>query len=260
VSKKQKIIIGNWKMNPGTREKAVAVLSGVIDRAGKYKNVEAVLCPPYVYLEACSDVIKKKSRSKKSGTVRLGAQNLFYEPEGAYTGEVSGSLITQFGATHVIIGHSERRKLGETDEVINKKVMLALKLKLKAVICVGETSRDEEGSYLATIKEQVAKAVANVPRQSLSKIIIAYEPVWAIGAASAMGPHEVHEMTIFIRKCLVELYKIRMIPTAILYGGSVDPLNAGSILAGGEADGLLVGRQSLEAESFGEILRSADSV
>ncbi len=153
-------------------------------------------------------------------------------------------------APAVIIGHSERRKMGETDEDVNKKVLLALKAKLTPIVCIGETTRDEEGKYLGFIKEQIEKALAGVQKNSLNKIIIAYEPVWAIGASTAMEAPDIHEMTIYIKKTLIDLYKMKSVSVAILYGGAVDPANAQGILTDGEADGLLVGRQSLDSEAF----------
>jgi triosephosphate isomerase len=252
----QKIIVGNWKMNPATLTEAKNLFSGIQRALSKIKNVQAVLCPPFPYIPAASELLKA---SKAKTSFVLGAQNIFFEPKGAFTGEVSAELLSQFGVKYVIIGHSERRKRGETDEEVNKKVLAALRVGLKPIICIGEHIRDEEGQYLSVIKAQIEKAVAGVSKKGIDSTIIAYEPIWAIGATAAMNPHDVHEMSIYIKKCLVEIYKVRTIVTPVLYGGSVDPQNAFGIIHEGGVQGLLIGRQSLELESLTEILKTAQS-
>jgi triosephosphate isomerase (TIM) len=253
VKKNSKIIIGNWKMNPATREEAEKIARRVSTLAPKLPHVTAVLCPPSLYLSS----ITRYTNNKK---VFAGVQNISTESKGSFTGEISAEMVKNLSAKYVIIGHSERRKMGETDDMVNKKVQLALKHKLIPVICIGEDTRDEEGRYLSVIKEQLQKALAQVPQTDLAKIIVAYEPVWAIGASSAMNAHDVHQMTIYIIRSIMELYKTKTrLKVPILYGGSVDPTNTFGILTEGEADGLLVGRQSLDPESFGEILRIANS-
>jgi triosephosphate isomerase len=245
-----KIIVGNWKMNPVSLEKAQAVFKGIEKGIKKNKKVLSIICPSFIHIAPLALVKNRASY--------IGAQNLFVESKGSFTGEVSVDMLKDLKVSHVILGHSERRKLGETDELINKKILLALKNKITPIFCIGETIRDDEGAYLAIIKDQIEKGLGGVSKQELSKIIIAYEPVWAIGATVAMSPRDVHETTILIKKIIADLYKVKeRMKMSILYGGSVDASNAHAILTEGEADGLLIGRQSLEAESFLDIINTA---
>jgi triosephosphate isomerase len=251
VKKNKKFIVANWKMNPGTVAEAKKIALGTMRTAVTLKKVETIICPPAVFFES---IIKPKAN------VAFGAQNIFSEPHGSYTGEISVVMVATSGADYTIIGHSERRKLGETDEMVNKKVLLAFKYRLMPIICIGEETRDEEGTYLTVIKNQLEQALRGVNRTQLESVIVAYEPVWAIGAKEAMNARDVHETTLFIKKTLVDLYKMKnnRIHVPILYGGAVDPINCKDILTHGDADGLLVGRQSLDPKSFSEILRIAN--
>jgi triosephosphate isomerase len=253
--KTQKIIVGNWKMNPESSKKALEVFTGIEKGLTKVnaKKVTAIVCPSYLHI----GTVKAKSK----GRALIGAQNFYPELKGSFTGEVSPVMLKDMGVSHVILGHSERRKMGESDESVNKKVLLALKNKITPIICIGETTRDDDGAYLAVIKDQILHALEGVTRPQLNSIIIAYEPVWAIGATVAMNAHDVHQMMIFIKKVLLDQYKMKSFSaTPVLYGGAVDPTNAHGILTEGEADGLLVGRQSLEAASFLEIIGYANAL
>ena len=250
MKQREKIIVGNWKMNPAKPEEAEKIFVGLTKGIGKVKGARAIICPSFIHYPLLSRLNKKK-------TIGLGVQNIFVQEKGSFTGEISIDMIKNMGAKYIILGHSERRKLGETDQIVNQKIQLALKAKITPIICIGEKERDHDGNYLAFIRSQLENCLHDVPKAKLNEIIIAYEPIFAIGAAEAMKSHEVHEMTIFIKKALVEIYKIKVPSTPILYGGAVDPTNAHSILTDGDADGLLVGRQSLEAKSFLEILHSA---
>jgi triosephosphate isomerase len=253
MKKSKKIIVGNWKMDPASPNEAEKIFTEIQKRAPKFPNVHTIVCPSFVHIQKLAELARKK--------VSIGAQNMFHEATGSFTGEVSVDMLKKIGAGYMILGHSEQRKLGETDEIINKKVHLTLKAKLIPIICIGEDKRDEDGHYLNAIKFQLEHALIGIQKKLLSSIIIAYEPVWAIGATEAMNARDIHEMTIFIKKSLVDLYKIRPpVPTPILYGGSVDPMNAHGILSDGEADGLLIGRQSLNPESFIGIIRIANSL
>jgi triosephosphate isomerase (TIM) len=237
-----KIIIGNWKMNPATLKDAETVFKGIEKGLSTAKKATVIVCPTFVHIAPL------KAKAKK---VLIGAADVFYELKGSFTGEISATQLKDLGVTHVIIGHSERRKMGETDEIVNKKVLAALKENLIPIICIGETTRDEEGQYLALIKEQLEKALLGVQKKQLSSVIIAYEPVWAVGGMEAMKARDVHSMMLYIKKSLMEIYKMKsLLEVPVLYGGAVDPTNAHDILTEGEADGLLVGRQSLEAVSF----------
>ena len=245
----QKIIIGNWKMNPQSLEDARRIFVSISKSLRASKKTNVIICPASLH-----SIELGKLAVKHHSSISLGVQNFFGEEQGSYTGELSIDMVRDAGATYAIIGHSERRKLGETDEVINKKVKLALKKKITPIICIGETVRDEEGEYYQMIRMQLEKAISGISKSDLAKIIIAYEPVWAIGALAAMEPHGVHEMKIFIKKTLFDMYKIREIVTPIIYGGAVDPQNVHGLLSVGLADGFLIGRQSLEPKSFLEII------
>lgn len=256
MQKKKQLIIGNWKMAPWKADDARKIFDGVKKEAGKLARVQTVMCPPFVFL---SDLSKRVSGHR----VVLGAQNVFSEMEGAYTGEISPLMLSSIGAKYVIIGHSERRAVGETDEMTNKKFLVALKMGLIAVLCVGEKERDTEGKYFSFIKNQIETAFLKVPKRMLAGTVIAYEPVWAIGknATGVATPADLIEMTIFIRKTVSDMFdraSAQAIP--ILYGGSVDEKNAESFLKEGEADGLLVGRASLDPKKFISILQIAEKI
>lgn len=253
---KKQLIVGNWKMNPWKAEDARKIFDGVKKEAGKLGSVQTVVCPPFVFL---SDLSKRVSGHR----VVLGAQDVFSEMEGAYTGEISPLMLSSVGAKYIIIGHSERRALGETDESINKKILATLKMGLYSVLCVGENERDAEGNYLQFVKNQLESALLKVPKRMLTNLVIAYEPIWAIGAKAkgVIAPADLLEMIIFIRKTLSDMFdRVSAQAILVLYGGSVDEKNTESFLKEGEADGLLVGRVSLSSEKFIKILQIAEKI
>ncbi len=256
MKKPEKIIIGNWKMWPETLEEAKKTFNSIRKVADLQKKVRTVICPPDIYV---SDFSKLASKSKY---VYVGVQNVSTETKGSFTGEVNAKMLGNLGIGFVIVGHSERRAMGETDEIVNKKIHAVLETQMKAVVCIGEKERDSEGQYYTVIKNQLRIALARVERRRLDSIIIAYEPVWAIGRADfqAMTAHQIHESSIFIKKCLIEIYGSEVAGSVpVLYGGSVNLENARDILFRGEARGLLIGRTSREAKNFGEILKIANS-
>ncbi len=241
-------------MNPATADDAKKIAVGIYRAAGKYGAVTVAICPPYIYVP-----VIRKPKSK----VALGVQDIFYEEAGAYTGEVSARMVVENGVSYAIVGHSERRRLGETDSLIAKKVSAGLAAGLKVVLCVGEHTRDEHGVYLAFVHEQLLSALAKVSRKLLKNLIVAYEPVWAIGKTDkdAITPHHLHEMVLYIRKVLSDNFGDEMgrkVP--VLYGGSVFAKNAHGFISEGNADGLLVGGASLKSEEFGLILKAAHEV
>lgn len=247
------LIVGNWKMNPTTVAKATTLFTAIDKSVSLAKNVKAVICPPFPYITALHGLKLKK--------IGLGAQNISENESGAFTGEVSAEMVRSSGAQYVILGHSEARARGETDELVNTKIKIALEKELKPIVCIGEKQRDEEGVYLSEIKYQIEKALSGITKSSLSSVIFAYEPIFAVGGTKALDARGVHEMTIFIKKTIVDFYKLKTAPEiTILYGGAVDPLNTFSILNDGQADGLLIGRQSLDAKSFSEIIALAKRV
>lgn len=245
----KKLIIGNWKTNPATLKEAEALFKGVALSAKDTKNIDIIVCPPFPFLSV--------SKSVKTKKIKLGAQDVSAFPAGAFTGDVSASMLASVGVSHVIIGHSERRLQGDTNEIINKKIIQALKVKLTPIVCVGEKMRDAHGNYLAFIREQLNECLLSIPKAQMKNIIIAYEPVWAI--SSNVGrqavPEEFTEVRIYIRKVLSDMYGASSAhATPVLYGGSVGPVDAVGFLVEGQADGLLVGHNSLNAKKFGSVI------
>lgn len=247
------IVIGNWKMNPETSSLAEKLLASVSKLSVSLKKTEVVVAPPYVFLP------KKFKKTKK---LSLGAQDAFWGGVGASTGEVSSLQLKKLGVSHVILGHSERRALGETDAMVAKKADAVLRDSLIPVICVGEKERDAHGEYLTLLAHQISDSLAGIQKRDIANVIIAYEPLWAIGknATGVIDSHGLHQMTIFIQKTLTTLYgrevasKIR-----IIYGGSVDGSTAPELIRQGNVTGFLVGRASLTAKDFGEILKTVDT-
>lgn len=252
-----KLLVANWKMNPQTRKEAEKLSHAVRRGIRGIKNVEIVLCPPFVYLPTVT--------SLASSRFCAGAQNCFWEQKGAYTGEVSPAMLKNLGCEYVVIGHSERKKyLGETNEIINKKVRAALKEGLKVVLCIGEESRDSfdaKGRWTREldpkVKDQLLAAVRGVKKSQIGSISVAYEPVWAIGTGNPATPDDVLSAKIFIRKILSDLYSRKDADKVlVLYGGSTNGKNAADFIKEGQADGLLVGGASLDAEEFISMMKS----
>ena len=250
MSNARKLVIGNWKLNPATLKEAKKIFTD--STKGIPRGVEVVICPPSLYLSE----LERLSRSR---TVSFGVQNLFWETVGPFTGELSGSMAESVGATFAIVGHSERRALGETNEIVSSKVSAALKTGLKAVLCVGEREHDSYGNYLPELQSQIEKSLTGVAPSLLSSLIVAYEPLWAIGKSTiggAMTPRELHETVIFIRKVLHDRFGKKALSIPILYGGAVAPENSGVLISEGKVRGLLVGGQSLKPKAFREILQA----
>lgn len=250
------IVVGNWKMNPLTLEEAKCIVQPVKRLAAKLRHTKVVLCPPILYMAPIQSLLKTAK------TMAIGVQDIFWNISGAYTGEISPLMVYELGGRYAIIGHSERRALGETDEVVSMKTLLALKANLSAIVCVGEKEHDREGKYLEEVRNQIRASLLNIPKRLVDKLLIAYEPVWAIGRSEedAMKPEELEAMAIFIRKTLKDIYGEEGRDVKVLYGGSVSPENAALIVKRGNVEGLLVGHQSLSAEHFNEILRSVDGL
>lgn len=242
----KKIVIANWKMNPATKKEAEKIFKSILKE--KIKNTEVAVCPPSIFLESLRKISKK---------IPLGAQNMHFESNGPYTGELSGSALYDAGARYVILGHSERRAMGENNFFVNKKIKNAFYLGLIPILCVGEGERDHDHKYLQLIKDQVLECLDGISKTSLDKLIIAYEPVWAIGekATREATPAEFLEISIFIRKILSDKFGNQLAQKArIIYGGSVHPENVLGFLTEGNAEGFLVGRDSLNPKKFLEII------
>lgn len=248
----KKIVIGNWKENPSTHESARHIVKSIKRMAGQLRNTITVLCPPFVFI---SDLGKGEQPFAK------GAQDVSMFESGSHTGEISAEMLGDSGVEYTIVGHSERRKMGETDAMVAGKVRALHFAGVTAVMCVGEDNRDSGGQYLDTLKNQIKHSLAGIEKKNLSYLVVAYEPVWAIGATQAMSPADVHETAIFIRKVLADIFGqdyVTKIP--ILYGGSVNFRNAGEIVGEGHVDGLLVGRESINPDGFNEILKVVDAL
>lgn len=253
---KERIIVGNWKMNPRSLKEAEKLFSTVAKGVASIKKTEIVLCPPFLYLEK----LKSTSRSKK---ISLGAQDAFYGDVGAFTGEVSTDMLYGMGIRYVILGHSERRALGESNRDINKKIKGALASGIQPILCVGESARDESHSYFNLVKTQIEECLAGVSRNSISKVIIAYEPIWAISSTpdrKDATPDDAREMAIFIHKILSDKFGKDATAVRIMYGGSVNEKEALNFLKDGGVDGLLAGKASLDAKKFIEILKICETL
>lgn len=251
---KRKIIIGNWKMNPTTLPEAQGIFKKVKNTASKLTSTYVVMCPPFVY-------ISKFVSAKSKLPVGIGAQNTSSETQGSFTGEISPSMLKDLGVSHVIVGHSERRASGETDEMISKKVVAVLDAGMHPIVCVGESVHDAQGLYLDILKDQIRNSLSKVQRKLASQLIVAYEPVWTIGAKEAMDPAMIEEMMIFVRKVLADLFgQENAVRTPILYGGSTNFRNAPDIITRGKVDGLLVGRESVNTPGFVELLKAVDVI
>lgn len=255
---KRKLIVGNWKMNPTTLSEAQTIYQKVKRVSLNLKSTSVVMCPPFVYI---SKFLPAKSGAKIKPTVSIGAQTVFHESQGAFTGEVSAPMLKDLGVSYVIVGHSERRAVGETDEVVAQKTLAVLEAGMNPIVCVGEKVHDEQGMYLDILRNQIKASLASVPRKLVSQLVIAYEPVWAIGAKEPMEASVIEETTIFVRKVLADLFgqeNTQHIP--VLYGGSINFRNAPDIVSRGKVDGLLVGRESVNTPGFVELLKAVDVI
>jgi triosephosphate isomerase (TIM) len=239
------LIAGNWKMNTD-RANGVALATAVAKRSGEFRHLDLLVCPPFVYLTNVAEVIA-------GTTAALGAQDMYHEKNGAFTGEISAAMLVDVGCRYVILGHSERRHvLGETDAAVNKKAHAAFAAGLVPIVCIGELLSEREGGQTAAvIRRQFDASLAGIAAESLSKLVIAYEPVWAIGTGKVATPEQAEEVHADLRRLLVERYNERAAAEVrILYGGSVKPDNAGDLLSKPNIDGALIGGASLKVEDF----------
>ncbi|MEN6450672.1 MAG: triose-phosphate isomerase [Thermoguttaceae bacterium] len=245
-------IAGNWKMNLD-RASAVALAEKLAKAAETIDAVDLAVCPPSCYLDAVGRVVA-------GSKVALGAQNMYHEPAGAFTGELSAAMLCDLGCKYVILGHSERRHiLGETDAAINKKVHAALAAGLIPIVCVGELLAEREaGQTLAVIQRQFDGSLAGLSASQLSGLVIAYEPVWAIGTGKVATPAQAEEVHLALRKLIEQRYNSSVANSVcIQYGGSVKPENAADLLGQPDIDGALVGGASLKADQFLGIVAGA---
>lgn len=213
------------------------------------RGMQVVIVPPAVFL-------RDLSKGARSAKLLYGAQQAHFEKEGAFTGEVSMGMVRDAGASYVLVGHSERRTAGESVADTRKQVAAALAVGLKPILCVGEQVRDDNGDYLQGFAEQLLQGLADVPKNRIKDVLIAYEPVWAIGGEQAMEPNSIHEVVLYIRKTLMEPFGKAALSIPILYGGSVTEESAHGILTEGEVQGLLVGHVSVDSDRFSTLLHS----
>lgn len=247
-------VAGNWKMNMNSQtsvELARSIASGSVETAGQ--NVTVAVCPPFVYLQAVSKALS-------SSNIAVGAQDIYFEPAGAFTGEISASMLKDVGCSYCICGHSERRHvLGESDELINRKVTAAIAGGLLPILCVGELIEERQASKTnEVVTRQVKEGLASLSAEKLQAVTIAYEPVWAIGTGLTAMPEQAQEVHYFIRKLLAQMYDDKSAEEIrILYGGSVKPGNAADLMNQKDIDGSLVGGASLKADDFLAIIQAA---
>lgn len=244
---RKKIIAGNWKMN--TTPTQALTLIKELEPLVKNDDVEVIFCVPFISLMLAIDAVKDTK-------IAIGAQNMFYENSGAYTGEISASMLKDIGVNYVIIGHSERRQyFNETDDIVNKKILKAFEFGITPIICCGETLQQRElGITIDYIKMQIKNAFANVDIELAKKAIIAYEPIWAIGTGKVASSAQAEEVCASIRDCISEIYDQETAEKiSILYGGSVSSANAQELFKEPNIDGGLVGGVSLKPE-FGDVV------
>ncbi len=252
---RKKFIVGNWKMNK-TPSEAMALARALKIKLTDIKKTEMGVCPPFIAIPAVTEILR--------GTkILMGAQNLYFQKSGAFTGEISAAMIKDAGCELVIIGHSERRQFfGETDTSVNQKIQIALAENLRPIVCIGETLEEREnGRTEAVIEKQFTGAMKDLTDSQVRRLVIAYEPVWAIGTgrnATVQQADDVHRQ---IRALTEKMYGAGLAAELIIqYGGSVKPDNAQALLGSENIDGALVGGASLDADSFAAIVRAAETV
>ncbi len=250
---RKKIIAANWKMNKDVKETS-EFISAFREQMKNINNpVEVIICPPSMGLHAAAKALEGSS-------IKLGAQNLHFEDDGAYTGEISARMLKSLGVDYVIVGHSERRQyFGEADEIVAKKVKKALSSGLKVILCIGETLAERDGGVTEKVLERQVKAdLDGLTKEQLSSVVIAYEPIWAIGTGRNATPQQAQDAHAFVRKTVAGMFGNDAADAlTIQYGGSVKPDNAAELLSRPDVDGALVGGASLKPDSFAKIIASS---
>lgn len=244
------LIVANWKMNPQRLVEAKRLFNSIKRRVRSSKNVEVVICPPFIYLAT--------SKKQQATEIKLGGQNCFWKQKGAFTGEISPKMLKNLGCEYVIIGHSERRRnFNETDKIINQKIKAATAIKLKPILCIGESLEEKKrGRTQAVLKSQIIKSLDKIGKKEIKNIIIAYEPVWAIGTGIPCNIETAFSENLLIRKIISQLYTQSTAKNLrILYGGSVDSKNAIGFVKEARMNGLLIGGASLKAKEFIKIIK-----
>jgi len=247
------VIAGNWKMNNDLKE-SIALVSEIKSSLQKKENVDVILCPPFTSLETASALLK-------DSYIKLGAQNMYYEDSGAFTGEISAKMLKSVGCEYVILGHSERRTIfKETDEIVNKKIKKALSEKLKVIFCIGETLEErEKGITNSILEKQLKNGLQDITSSQMDELIVAYEPVWAIGTGKTATPMQAEEAHKFIRSVISEIFSDSVAENIVIqYGGSVKPDNAKELMSQKNINGALVGGACLKSKLFLEIINAVN--
>lgn len=244
-------LAGNWKMNMDAAS-AVALARGIAAEIGHVDNIDVAVCPPFVYLQSVAEALS-------SSNIAMGAQDVYHQANGAFTGEISCAMLKDVSCTYVIVGHSERRHvLGETDELINKKVAAAIDGGLLPIFCVGELLEERKANKTnQVVSEQVKKGLAGICKERILAVTIAYEPVWAIGTGLTATPQQAQDVHAMIRGLLAELYDHDIArQLRIQYGGSAKPSNTAELMVQPDVDGLLIGGASLKAADFAAMIKA----
>jgi triosephosphate isomerase len=246
------LIVGNWKCNPVSQKEVKNILDGIAKSAKKSKKAEVVICPPFVFLNLAL---------AKAKAFKVGAQNCFWEEKGAFTGEISSAMLSNLGCKYIIIGHSERRKhFGETDETANKKIKIAIKEKLIPILCIGETAKErEDGKLESVLSAQIKIGLESISSAEIKKsgLVVAYEPLWAIGSGNPCGVEDAEKAGLLLKKILSGIFGFETANIIrILYGGSVNSKNASSYIKESGLQGLLIGGASLDPKEFSKIIES----
>ncbi|MES2134804.1 MAG: triose-phosphate isomerase [Patescibacteria group bacterium] len=249
----KKLIVGNWKLYVNTPAEGKKLIRDIDKKLPRGLKVEVALCPQV----SLAPLLKSEYKGKR---MSFGTQDVFFEGGGAHTGQTSPKALVASGIKYVIVGHAERRAEGDTDEIVAKKAVTAIKAKLHPIVCVGEPSRDSEGVYLTYLANSVISSLARIEATDASKFTIAYDPLWAIGAPLAPSPRIVAEAVMFIRKTIADMWgRERALKVRIIYGGSVNAESAALFAATPGIQGLLPGRASVDAEEFTGIIRAFNS-
>lgn len=249
---RRKVIAGNWKMHKDLSESQnlISKLTNALNK--EETKCDVIICPPFTSLSEAAALVKNTK-------VKLGAQNMYFEDKGAFTGEISAAMLKSVGCEYVILGHSERRTIfGESDSTVNKKIKKALSSGLRPIFCIGESLVErEKGITNEVVKRQVTEGLQQVSKGEMEKIIIAYEPIWAIGTGVNATPQQAQKVHVFVRNLIGEIFGIDTAEKQIIqYGGSVKPDNAADLLSQTDIDGALVGGACLDADSFMSIIKS----
>ena len=250
---RKKIVAANWKMNM-TQAEAASFVETLLREIGDVSDVEVVIVPPFTAIAKVSEALGS------SETIKIGAQNMYWERGGAFTGEISGAMLRDLFVRYVVLGHSERRQLlSETDEIVNRKVHAALEASLRPIVCIGETLEQRESGNVETVlSQQLRRSLSGVGARELNETVVAYEPVWAIGTGRTASPEQAQEAHAFIRRTLGEISdRATAAKIRIQYGGSVKPDNARTLMSQPDIDGALVGGASLDPRSFAQIVQGA---